>query len=70
VKVYQGEHIDDEVNIELDIMWSGHQARPYRVLTFSTVRCCQRMRQPCQLFRYEQRRRGIGVWGWEILSSA
>jgi len=34
VKVYQGEHIDDEVNIELDIMWSGHQARPYRIIKF------------------------------------
>lgn len=27
IKVYQGERIDDEVNVEIDLMWSGKQAR-------------------------------------------
>ena len=27
IKVYQGERIEDEVNIEVDVMWSGRQAR-------------------------------------------
>ena len=27
IKVYQGDRIEDEVNIEVDVMWSGRQAR-------------------------------------------
>ena len=28
IKVYQGDRIEDEVNLEIDVMWSGKQARP------------------------------------------
>lgn len=27
IKVYQGDRIEDEVNLEIDVMWSGKQAR-------------------------------------------
>lgn len=29
IKVYQGDRIEDEVNLEIDVMWSGKQARPF-----------------------------------------